>query len=79
MTYKSSLCPKQIADEIFIKIYKPMTLLQLILIISGLILIIIAADFFIKKKLNLFNIFIMCIGGILLPIFVAFPKLLDRL
>ena len=56
-----------------------MTLLQIILIISGLILIIIAADFFIKKKLNLFNIFIMCIGGILLPIFVAFPKLLDRL
>ena len=56
-----------------------MTLLQIIFIISGLVLIIIAADFFIKKKLNLFNIIIMCVAGILLPIFVIFPETLDTL
>ena len=56
-----------------------MTLLQIIFIISGVILVIISIDFFIKRKLNLFNIFLLLWAGILLPLFVLFPRLLDRL
>lgn len=32
-----------------------------------------------KKKLNLFNIILISLAGLFLPIFVIFPKLLDRL
>lgn len=56
-----------------------MTLLQIIFIISGVVLVIISVDFFTKKKLNLFNILLLLWAGILLPLFVIFPGLLDKL
>ena len=56
-----------------------MNLLQVFFIISALVLFIISIDFFLKKKINLFNIIILFFWSILLLFFTFFPVSLNYL